>query len=68
VVASAHFLGSTRPNQLPRVDPRVQPGLYRLVFAFAFKMDPKNWDMSDYLPTDQRSSAPFTVVEKSLQR
>lgn len=68
VVASAQFFGSTLPNHLPRVDPRVQPGLYRLVFGFALKMDPKNWDMSDYLPTDQRSSAPFVLVEKSVER
>jgi hypothetical protein len=68
LTVGAGFVGSTLPNSFPPVDPRVVAGVYRLVFDVAFKMDPKTWEMRDYPRSDQRSSAPFILVEKSLQR
>ena len=67
VVIPAQFLGFTIPNHLPGVDPRVEPGLYRLVFGVGFELDRTGSRIARYLREDQRSTVPF-VVRDTVRR
>jgi hypothetical protein len=61
----AHFLAYDRRNWGPVIDPRVRPGVYRLVIqSIGSRVDGDAWQIVDNLPVEKRSSVSFFLDEK----